>query len=206
MACTRICGSRLFISSRTWAASSASSPSSVHSAWIRASWLPLERAIDVAAQVARGLAAAHEHKIAHFDLKPENIVLARGTGGTTAKILDFGIARLVDAGDAVEPGAADPDELPVDLGGRAERRDGGCGGERVLGGAEAAHLGLAVPQRPEKQCPVRDRLVARHRKVTDERRRGLYAHAGLPATASVVAMSLRRSHSPPGGASAPAER
>jgi eukaryotic-like serine/threonine-protein kinase len=54
--------------------------------------LPLDQALDVATQVARGLAKAHHHGIVHRDVKPANLFL---TDDGVVKILDFGIAKLM---------------------------------------------------------------------------------------------------------------
>src|SRR5712675_1264996 len=53
--------------------------------------LPAVQAVDVAAQVAEGLAYAHQHQVVHRDIKPANIMI---TPEGRAKIADFGIARM----------------------------------------------------------------------------------------------------------------
>ncbi len=53
--------------------------------------ISIERAVDIAAQVADGLAFAHERGVIHRDIKPANIMLV---SDGQVKIMDFGIARL----------------------------------------------------------------------------------------------------------------
>jgi serine/threonine protein kinase len=61
------------------------------------------RALQVLRQLAEGLAAIHDKGIIHRDIKPENIYLSPTPTGEQARLLDFGIARLIepDADSAV---------------------------------------------------------------------------------------------------------
>jgi serine/threonine protein kinase/Tfp pilus assembly protein PilF len=57
-------------------------------------------ALEIATQVAAGLAAVHKQKLVHRDIKPSNIMVSLEEGGAvTAKIIDLGLAKAVD-----EPG------------------------------------------------------------------------------------------------------
>ncbi|ATB28762.1 protein kinase domain-containing protein [Melittangium boletus] len=64
--------------------------------------LPPARAVELMVPVVKALACAHEQGIVHRDLKPENIVVT-DTGGI--KVLDFGIAKLLQGAEPSE-GAA----------------------------------------------------------------------------------------------------
>src|SRR5918996_2416688 len=59
---------------------------------IKNNGLQLPEVLDIALQIAAGLSRAHELGIIHRDLKPENLMLSRDG---YAKILDFGLAKLV---------------------------------------------------------------------------------------------------------------
>ncbi len=63
--------------------------------------LTQKQAIDVAIQIAEGLAAAHEKGIVHRDIKPEN-VMVRKNG--IVQVMDFGLAKLVGASRLTKAG------------------------------------------------------------------------------------------------------
>jgi Tol biopolymer transport system component len=62
--------------------------------------IPIDDALAIAKQIAAALEVAHERGIVHRDLKPANVKV---TPDGTVKVLDFGLAKMVDAGDAVIP-------------------------------------------------------------------------------------------------------
>jgi serine/threonine protein kinase len=64
--------------------------------------LSIVAAMAIGRQVLRGLGAAHDQKIVHRDLRPENIFLAKIRGEEVVKILDFGVSRRFgESGDSI---------------------------------------------------------------------------------------------------------
>ncbi|MGC2166271.1 MAG: serine/threonine-protein kinase, partial [Gallionella sp.] len=63
--------------------------------------LPVDQVLDIAAQVAQGLAYAHEHDIVHRDVKPSNVMVVRDGH---VKITDFGIARMASSAVQTQTG------------------------------------------------------------------------------------------------------
>jgi serine/threonine-protein kinase len=75
---------------------------------LRCGRLVPQRVQEILSGVSSAIEAAHEHKLLHRDLKPENIFLARSGLAEVAKVLDFGLAKLMAPGTGMEsvPGTA----------------------------------------------------------------------------------------------------
>ena len=62
----------------------------------RSGRLEVKLALEIATQVAAGLAAVHEQNLVHRDIKPSNIMVSlKEEGAVTAKIIDLGLAKTV---------------------------------------------------------------------------------------------------------------
>jgi serine/threonine protein kinase len=121
--------------------------------------MPPPRAIDLMLQILRGLEHAHKNGIIHRDLKPENVFVTRDHDRKeTLKIVDFGIAKMVDGGDTtanftraglifgtpkyMSPEQATGDDIDA-------RRPPTV--RRTRRGQPAAHAGLRGPAAPARQ-------------------------------------------------------
>ena len=70
--------------------------------------LEIKLALEIASQVAAGLAAIYEQNLVHRDIKPTNIMVRlKEGGGVTAKIIDLGLAKILDE-SASEAGISSP--------------------------------------------------------------------------------------------------
>ena len=75
-----------------------------------ATGLPIDRVLTIGIAVADATSAAHQKGITHRDLKPGNIMLGEGEHAGRIKVLDFGLAKVVEA----QRGAAGASMLPTE--------------------------------------------------------------------------------------------
>jgi serine/threonine-protein kinase len=68
--------------------------------------LEVDRALLIAQQVCEALEEAHQHAIVHRDLKPQNILLGRKGTQDWVKVVDVGIAKILDTAEVSETGRA----------------------------------------------------------------------------------------------------
>ncbi len=73
--------------------------------WLASAKPSLSTRLDLFQRICDAVAYAHRNLIVHGDLKPSNILVTRDG---TAKLVDFGIARLLQAKDTTDPNAAQP--------------------------------------------------------------------------------------------------
>jgi len=81
--------------------------------YLRGHQLKLTEALDISSQIVAALEAAHEARIVHRDIKPENVMIRRRDH--IVKVLDFGLAKLTEKGDASESGFVTDTEAPTEF-------------------------------------------------------------------------------------------
>ena len=110
--------------------------------------LPLGRAVAILLPVLDALAMAHEQKVIHRDIKPHNVLMHRPPGGgTIVKVLDFGVAKLV------EPTAADTQRRIV--GSPAYMAPERLRGHRYDGRADVYSVGVTLYEMLTGKLPFR---------------------------------------------------
>ena len=105
----------------------------------RSGRLEVKLALEIATQVAAGLAAVHKQNLVHRDIKPSNIMVSLEEGGAvTAKIIDLGLAKAVN-----EPAS----EAAISIAGSFCRDTGVCQSGAIRGSRRGHPLGSVLAWR-----------------------------------------------------------
>ena len=121
--------------------------------------LEVKLALEIATQVAAGLAAVHKQKLVHRDIKPSNIMVSfEERGAVTAKIIDLGLAKAVN-----EPSF----QTAISMPGGFCRNTGFCQSRAIRGSAGRHPLGPLLAGRDALEDADRPGAIPRHRRRAD---------------------------------------
>ncbi|MFO0552850.1 MAG: serine/threonine-protein kinase [Polyangiaceae bacterium] len=162
--------------------------------------LTIREARDLLAPAARALAVAHAESVAHRDIKPENLMILRSTSGTTVKVLDFGIAKVLEEARVPSPEATSTTPAaPVFTPGYAapeqfEKARGATGPW-----TDVFSLAVVFVETVSGARALRgDELVEIYRATTDPDTRPTLRRLGVEAPEQVEAVLARALHIHPG--------
>ena len=110
----------------------------------------LKEILSIVAQVAEALAAAHQSGIVHRDIKPDN-VMVRSDG--YAKVLDFGLAKMVQTAAATRPSEVATTELGVAMGTLVYMSPEQAAGEMIDHRTDIWSLGVVLYELVARQRP-----------------------------------------------------
>jgi serine/threonine-protein kinase len=153
--------------------------------------LPPSEVTPILQQVAWALAYAHGHGVVHRDVKPDNILLERGTG--RAFVSDFGIARATD--EAEQLASAQLTEVGHAVGTAAYMSPEQAAGETVDARSDLYALGVvgfvALTGRPPFSAPTTQAVLAMH--LTQPAPPVATVRPGIPARlAGAIDRALRK--------------
>ena len=149
--------------------------------------LPFKRICDILVGTLDALGEAHALDIVHRDLKPENVMLRKlRTGGDLVKVLDFGLATIIDAGSTsiTRPGlvCGTPDYMAPEQG----------KGEKVDARGDLYALGVVLFELLTDELPYDDetptKVVLRHINDPVPDPRQVAPHRAIPQSLAEITM------------------